>query len=334
MTQHKSSFRRSLQSALKHKRVANEILDSIKLSQDSLNGALDKLDADSAGSLDTNYSSATGSAEITSVTTVADVSDSLDGTFFLMQETAGSVAFWIDTDDSGTTIPAGALAADRAVEITTIVTDDADTVVATKVRAAINADAGFSAPAPAGAVITVTNAVEGVVPDASAGDSGFTVAPTSKGSAQIVITDLFEADEPKLPAQHKSTLRRTLQSSLSHRKMANEVADSIEEFQTALNAWMVKLDAESGTLNDTDYVSTLGLDVIDSDGVGSEAQHKSSFRRSMQSALSHKRLADQILDAISGMQGAMNSSLAALDAGSVNGAHAGFKVDPIDPDGR
>lgn len=127
-----------------------------------------------------------GTAEVTPFTCVADVGDSLDGTFFILYETAGSVAFWFDVDNSGTTIPAGAAAASRAVEITTIVTNDADTVVAGKVDTAVNADAGFSAPGAAGAVVTATAAVVGIVQDFNAGDSGFSVGSITQGTGQIV----------------------------------------------------------------------------------------------------------------------------------------------------
>lgn len=118
-------------------------------------------------------------AEVTEVTCVADVAGSLDGTYFIMQETAGSVAFWFDNGDTGTAEPAHG--ADRSVEINTVTDGDADTVVAGLVQAAINADVGFSAPAPVGAVVTVTNAVAGDVTDATAGTSGFTMNVTTQG---------------------------------------------------------------------------------------------------------------------------------------------------------
>ncbi len=75
----------------------------------------------------------------------------LDGTFFNLPEgpdaAADGVAFWIDTDDSGTAIPAGATAivnaGGRAVEITTIAAADAPAAIATAIAAAILADAAF-----------------------------------------------------------------------------------------------------------------------------------------------------------------------------------------------
>ena len=62
-------------------------------------------------------------AQVENLTSPADVSGSLDGQGVLLQDNAGSVAFWSDNGDSGTTIPAWASAADRAIEVTTIVDD-------------------------------------------------------------------------------------------------------------------------------------------------------------------------------------------------------------------
>lgn len=206
--QHKATLRVSLRSALSHRRLANELIDGIKLAQDQFNAAMDKLDADSAVALDTDY------------------------------------------------------------EATLAISSD----------------------------------------------------------------EAFEADEQKAGAQHKATLRRSLRSALSHRRLADEIADSVEEAQTAINAMLVKLDAEAGTLDDTDYESTLALEVTAADTNEAGAQHKATLRRSLRSALSHRRLADQILDAIVGLQGAMNSALAQLDTSSVNGNMAQFKVTAIEPD--
>ncbi|MFH1993451.1 MAG: flagellar hook protein FlgE [Pseudomonadota bacterium] len=118
--------------------------------------------------------------EITDITCVADVAASLDGKYFTLYDDGGSVAFWIDVDNSGTTIPAGASAAARAVEITTIATGMTAAQVAAQVQAAIDADAKFSATA-ADAVVTVTDASTGARTNASAGTSGFTATATAQG---------------------------------------------------------------------------------------------------------------------------------------------------------
>jgi len=205
MSQHKATRRQSLRSALAHRRMADEILDSIADSQAKWNATMDKLDADTAAALDTDY------------------------------EASGA------------------------------------------------------------------------------------------------ITDLFEADE-SVVGQHKVTLRETLRSALAHKRLADEIADAMEEAQTAYNAMLIKLDTQAGTLTDTDWVDTLGLEALGADGEGIEAQHKASLRKSLRSALAHKRLADEIMGALVALQVSINDSLAALDAGSVNGAHAGFKVSELDPD--
>jgi len=123
------------------------------------------------------------SEEVTDITCVADSSDSLDGTYFTLYDDDESVAFWIDTDDSGTLIPPGALAADRAVEITEIDTDMTDAQVATEVAAAIDGDGDFSATS-SGAVVTVDNdGTDGDRANAGAGTSGFTTEVTNQGGA-------------------------------------------------------------------------------------------------------------------------------------------------------
>jgi hypothetical protein len=137
--------------------------------------------------------------------------------------------------------------------------------------------------------------------------------------------------------QHKADLRKTLRSALSHKKLADEIADSIEELQVNFNALMAKIDADAGTLA-VGNVSGFGLVAIGADSVGTEAQHKASFRKSLRSAVSHRRLADQILDAIAGIQEATNDALAQLDVdaagatGALTGLYTPFKVTVIDPD--
>ena len=129
-------------------------------------------------------SNSLSSTQIGTLLAVADVSDSLDRVYFIIPDSpTTTVAFWIDVDDSGSTVPGGALVADRQVEITTIITDDDANTVATKVAAAINADAAFVAPAPAGDTLAWTAATSGDR-DASEidnGDSGFTITETNPG---------------------------------------------------------------------------------------------------------------------------------------------------------
>lgn len=145
------------------------------------------------------------------------------------------------------------------------------------------------------------------------------------------ISDVYESDGPNSGSQHKASLRNTMRSALAHRKLADELCDSLEEMQHAHNALMLKLDAEAGVLSDVDYASSLGVSAIDRDGEGSEAQHKASMRKSLRSALANQSLADSILDAMWALQTAMNSELALLDTGAVAGSSS-RKVSVINPD--
>ena len=138
--------------------------------------------------------------------------------------------------------------------------------------------------------------------------------------------------------QHKQNMRKTLRSSLAHKKLADEILDAVEELEATHNLLMTKLDAQAGTLASVDFVSALGVVAVGVDAVGSEAQHKASFRRSMRSAMKHKRLADQVLDNVEGLQNAMNLALAQLDvdgaaaAGPLLGNYVPFKVTVLTPD--
>ena len=115
-------------------------------------------------------------AQIETFTTRADVADNLDGKWFQLSDEDGTVGVWIDTDDSGTTIPAGAAALDRAIEVTLVATGDTAIAVATAIVTAITADIKFTATNGGGtlSVVTITHATAGAVADGADGDATFT----------------------------------------------------------------------------------------------------------------------------------------------------------------
>lgn len=126
-------------------------------------------------------------AEITAIECVADVDASLDAEGVILFDDVGSVAFWIDVDNSGTTIPAWASDADRAIEVTTIAEDDDALTVASKLAVAINADSKFSAIA-SDDVVAVTDASAGAREDATSAVFGIEVI-------QQGVTGVDEEDE-------------------------------------------------------------------------------------------------------------------------------------------
>ncbi len=128
--------------------------------------------------------------EITDMEVRADVGGDLDGTFFILHDDVGSVGFWIDVDDSGTTIPAGASAADRAVEITTITTGMAKGAVGTAIFNAVTGDSKFEAGSDSTTgILTLQASTFGPKTDSTAGDTGFTVGVNIEGVdiASIII---------------------------------------------------------------------------------------------------------------------------------------------------
>lgn len=135
----------------------------------------------------------TGAYEVTDITCVADSAGSLSGKYFKLYDESGSVAFWIDVDNGGTTIPAGASACTRAVEITTIATGDSAATVATKVAAAVDADAKFSASVSNSTHVVVTSSTIGTKTDAADGAqaTGFTISVTTQGVASNLQNKYF-----------------------------------------------------------------------------------------------------------------------------------------------
>ncbi len=135
-----------------------------------------------------------GSPEITDVTTVADVAASLDGTFHILQDSAGSVAIWYDVDNTGTIEPAHGAA--RSLKVSTVNSNDSANQVALASNAVIAADSEFTTSLLLN-VITVTDVNNGVRPAASAGTSGFTVVQNSAGTDDVSIDGLYFALQDK-----------------------------------------------------------------------------------------------------------------------------------------
>jgi uncharacterized phage protein gp47/JayE len=116
-----------------------------------------------------------GSPTTFTITTVPDVGGSLHQTYFIIHDTAGSVAVWFDVDNVGAASPTHG--ASRAIKVATINTNDTAATVANKIAVMINTDSAFSATV-LGNIITITNAQNGALPAALSGTSGFGVATT------------------------------------------------------------------------------------------------------------------------------------------------------------
>jgi len=69
---------------------------------------------------------------------------SIDGTYFILYDINGAIAFWFDVDDSGTTVPGSVPAGARTVEINTVTSGMSENDVAIEVEKAISASAPYT----------------------------------------------------------------------------------------------------------------------------------------------------------------------------------------------
>jgi hypothetical protein len=192
-----------------------------------------------------------------SIATVADVSDSLDAKYFVLEDKDGTVAFWIDVDNDGAVEPSHG--ADRSVEITTITTNDSAATVATKVATAINADAAFSASALS-STVTVTADDYFVSGEASNGDSGFTVTTTEEGVAGKKYTIHDNNTDAVLPDEIYDNVRiGSITSSTFAASQLVTVAVNSSAFEPDNAAFTNLASGADGTVADGDYEDEIAL---------------------------------------------------------------------------
>lgn len=141
----------------------------------------------SNGTVTNTYSFELGVAEVSSITCVADVADSLDGTYFLINSANDETEyyFWYKTSGGSSVDPA--LAGKTGIRVE-IATGETAANVASKTRDAINSLAvnDFSAVISVSPTVIVTNVKDGVTTDATAGTTGFTVSTTTQGAGENV----------------------------------------------------------------------------------------------------------------------------------------------------
>jgi len=114
--------------------------------------------------------------------------------------------------------------------------------------------------------------------------------------------------------QNKASMRSKLHSALAHKKAANKFLDSILDSQQKWNSAMDKLQADSPVALDMNYAATQSItNIYEADDVGG-GQHKATLRATMRSALAHRRLADELCDALEELQTAHNALMVKLDA--------------------
>ncbi len=182
------------------------------------------------------------SAEVTKFTTIADASGVLDRTTAIIRDAVGSVGVWIDIDDSGSSVPAAALAADRQLEVVGANTDDIADDVATAWADALNNDPSFSAAA-VGNIVTCTDLIQGSRTDAADVDTGFAVETINQGySPGSLPVDITEPQVGLLP---QTTVDLTAQETGA----VQAPAGTLTVIETPVTGWdsaTNPLDAEIG----------------------------------------------------------------------------------------
>ena len=135
-------------------------------------------------------------AEVTEITCGADVAGSLSGLCWLLNAPGTEYYVWYDVGGMGSVDPA---IAGKTGILVGIDQDAIASAVATATAAAINALADFGAPAPGAAVVTVTNAANGSVDDASDGPAPYSTGwiaawvVTTPGSGGLAYDHVFTA---------------------------------------------------------------------------------------------------------------------------------------------
>lgn len=110
-----------------------------------------------------------------------------------------------------------------------------------------------------------------------------------------------------LEGQHRQPLRKIVIETMAHKKLGNLIADMLEEAQVTLNAVLTQMDADAGTLSDDATYEALRIaNVIEPDAKGFGAQHDATLRQTMRSAISQRKLADELIDALKGIQDGLN----------------------------
>lgn len=143
-------------------------------------------------------------------------------------------------------------------------------------------------------------------------------------------TSTLSIDTEGTDAQHKASLRTSMRSALRNKGLADDLLDSLDEMDAAMDAATTQLTADAGGAPAAGYVDYKAT-VDSTEASAGEAPYKASRRRSLEVALSHSALSDEIVEAMQTMQTNWNAIMDLLEAGSGTGAGA-LAVTPIAPD--
>lgn len=164
--------------------------------------------------------------EVTEITTVADVANSLSGTYFLLNSADDLRKYyvWYDTGASADPAPTG-----RTGIRVSITTGDSANNVAQKTRNALEIQPDFSATVLAN-LVTVTNALDGDASNAEDVDTGFSISITTEGAKARVYARFVGSEIEQ--GESKSINDDTSDEVLAYTGMRDE-SDSAPAYSTA-----------------------------------------------------------------------------------------------------
>jgi len=141
------------------------------------------------------YSFVLGVKEITPITTVADIANSLNGKYFRISTPSDGYYVWYKTSGGVETDPSGANPGRTGIKVL-INTGDTATTVATKTRdTLVNYPELFTATSLT-STITITNVDAGYTDSATAGTSGFTIGSITLGKGEAATAESNELTFP------------------------------------------------------------------------------------------------------------------------------------------
>jgi len=129
---------------------------------------------------------------------------------------------------------------------------------------------------------------------------------------------------------HRQSLVWALLHALYSQEVTEEFVHLIDELQEAHDELCDKLDAQAGTLSDTDFTDEIGMQVLNPDKK-MPSRARATFKTWLISSLSSYNMTNDYIDSIMQCQKAINEMLEALDSGSVS---MPAKVKVLDPKAR
>lgn len=148
----------------------------------------------------TLYKFVRGVVEITEVDTVADVANSLNGTYFLLNSANDITSYYVWYKTSGGVETDPSLSGKIGIRVD-IVTGDSANTVAIKTRDSIAAIVSDFTTSASANTVTITNVNEGYADAATSGTSGFTITVTQVGRGENVSNQevlLSNANSPSI----------------------------------------------------------------------------------------------------------------------------------------